>query len=58
MATKVWRITRHSHHMTHAGRNITIASGADVLLESFVRLHTTNINLAMEFAVPDVLRHD
>ncbi len=58
MATKVWRITRHGHHMTHAGRNITIASGADVLLQCFVWLHATNINLAMEFAVPDVLRHD
>jgi hypothetical protein len=52
MATKVWRITRHGHHMSHAGRNITIASGADVLLQCFVRLHSTNINLAVEFAVP------
>jgi hypothetical protein len=44
--------------MSHACGNITIASGADVLLQSFIWLHTTNINLAVEFAIPDVLRHD
>jgi hypothetical protein len=47
MTSKVRRIAWHCHHVSHAYGNITIASGADVLLESFIWLHATNIDLAV-----------
>ena len=45
MTTKVRLINRNGHDMTHPGRNVAVASRAEVGLRCFVGLDATDINI-------------
>lgn len=49
--TKVGRINRHGHHVSHSGWDVAVAAGAHVVLVGLVGLNETGLNLAQAFGI-------